>query len=86
MSNFIYNNAENLRTTLGDVHYTPVTHKTTGMCFFAVVDCEDKSTGAWNHSKQYCGIVMEMDNAEEIRNVMHNGSSTDSLKDWFSSQ
>ena len=83
MSEYIYNSNDNLRTTLGRVHYTPVNHPDVGSCFFAVVDCDDKCTGNWDHSKQYCGLVMRQDDVDEVRHVMDYGSKPYSLKTWL---
>ena len=73
---YIYNKLDNLRTTLERVSYTYVQHPIIGRYYFAIVDCDDKCVGKWDHNKRYCGLVTSLDDPEQIREIMHNGTKT----------
>jgi hypothetical protein len=74
--NYIYNDIQNLRTTIERVSYTYVTHPIVGMCYFAIVDCDDKCVGKWDHKKRYCGLVTAHNDSKQIKAIMHNGTKT----------
>ncbi len=80
---YIYNHNRDLRTSLERVHYTQISHPEFGPMYLAVVDCEDKCVGGWDHIRTYCGLMMIRDDETEIRQIMHNGASVNSLQHWL---
>jgi hypothetical protein len=73
---YIYNDIHNLRTTINRVSYTYINHALVGICYFAIVDCDDKCTGNWDHKKRYCGLVTAQNDHQQIKAIMHNGTKT----------
>lgn len=76
---YIYNDLENLRTTLDRVRFLRVSGANT-QCYFVVVPCDDAGAlDDWENQKTYCGLAFNPQNINEIRSIMNNGAKFDEL-------
>ncbi len=75
---YIYNNAQNIRTTLNQVLHVNVTlsQQFSSRGLLAVINCQEKIGDEWLKGRQVFGIVSQLNDETQIAHILNRGRET----------